>query len=249
MKSKKISVTILVCVLLFFIGFFGMKFIFPSSASGDGNNSYKETDKDNIAYDGELFSGEYYKISVNEDNSDIISIERISPIDRIPKEQLYSDQDITRIMKEMLNASGEIREMKVNETVSNYDEYANGYQTGKAASVTFDSGYIQYIVLRNGKLNGANDDSDFIDKKEAYSAAVSKIREKYKDKNIELKDEYDESKMSVYYNPHKECLCYTFDIEGAVDGKWDDELSIFVFTPIINVNDISDIEIASTLGY
>jgi hypothetical protein len=114
MKSKKIPVTILVCVLLFFIGFFGMKFIFPSSASGDGNNSYKETDKD---------------------------------------------------------------------------------------------------------------------------------------KNIELKDEYDESKMSVYYNPHKECLCYTFDIEGAVDGKWDDELCIFVFTPIINVNDISDIEIASTLGY
>ncbi len=91
--------------------------------------------------------------------------------------------------------------------------------------------------------------SQLVDKKEAYNATVSMIKEKYKDRNIVLKGEYDENEMSVYYNPQKKNLCYTFDMEGAVSGKWDDELSIFVFTPIINVNDISDIEIASTLGY
>ena len=91
--------------------------------------------------------------------------------------------------------------------------------------------------------------SQLVDKKEAYNAAVSMIKEKYKDRNIVLKGEYDENEMSVYYNPQKKNLCYTFDMEGAVSGKWDDELSIFVFTPIINVNDISDIEIASTFGY
>ena len=91
--------------------------------------------------------------------------------------------------------------------------------------------------------------SQLVDKKEAYNAAVSMIKEKYKDRTIVLKGEYDENEMRVYYNPQKKNLCYTFDMEGAVSGKWDDELSIFIFTPIINVNDISDIEIASTFGY
>ena len=89
----------------------------------------------------------------------------------------------------------------------------------------------------------------FSDKKEAYAAGISEIEKKYRDRNIVLKDDYDENNITVYYNPQKECLCYTFDIEGAVDGNWDDELSIFVFTPIINANDITDIEIASTFCY
>lgn len=226
-----------------------MRIFLPSSASMDERDLCKKTDKKETNFEGDLFSEDYYRISVNDDNKNVISIERTAEISDIPKEQLYGENDIVRIMQEMLGASGEIRENIVNESISNYDEYENGFQTGKAVSVTYDSGYIKYIVLRNGKIIGTNNASEFIDKKEAYKAAISEIQKKYADKNVEIKEEYNENLFTVFYYPHKECLCYKFDIEGAVDGKWGDELSIFVFTAIINVNDVSDIEIASTFGY
>lgn len=226
-----------------------MSFFMPASASMNGNDLYTATDKAQTFYEVELFSEKYYRVKVNHHNHDIISIERTAQINDIPDDQLYSGEDIDGIMRELLGTSGEIRETKAGDYVSGYDEYQNGFQTGKAASVTYESGYMKYIVLRNGKLNGANDESDFIDKRAAYVAGISEIQKKYRDKNIILKDDYDETNITVYYNPPKECLCYTFEIEGAVDGNWDDELSIFVFTPIINVNDISDIEVASTFGY
>ena len=68
-------------------------------------------------------------------------------------------------------------------------------------------------------------------------------------KKIELKDEFNESAFKIHYNPQKECLFYTFDITGAIEGKWEDELSVYIFTPLVNVNDVEDIEISSTLGY
>lgn len=249
MKNNKRFIIILLCAALFLIGFLGIRYYVSASASMKENNSYTATDKAQTFYKGELFSEKYYSFKGNDNNNDIIRIERTAHINDIPDEQLYAGEDIDRIMREILGTSGEIRETIISDTVSDYDEYENGFQTGKAASVTYDSGYIMYIVLRNGKLNGANDESDFIDKREAYVSGISEIQKKYRDRNIILKDDYDENNITVYYNPQKECLCYTFDIKGAVDGKWDDERSIFVFTPIINVNDITDIEVASTFGY
>ena len=196
-----------------------------------------------------MFSEEYYRISVSQEYENITYIERIKPISEIPAEQLYSARDVGRIMNELMDASGEIRESKVDEQTSSFEEYKNGFPTGKAASITLESGYIQYIVLRNGKLSGSNDPADFIDKKEAYEKGIASIKEKYADKNIELREIYDENAITVYYNPHTESLYYQFDVTGALDGKWEDELSIFTFTPTINVNDINDIEIASSLGY
>ncbi|SEG37743.1 hypothetical protein SAMN04487934_1201, partial [Eubacterium ruminantium] len=89
----------------------------------------------------------------------------------------------------------------------------------------------------------------FVDKKEAYDKSLQAIKEKYADKNLQLKENYNEKDISTFYDPHRECLCYTFEVQGAIDGKWDDELSVFVFTPMVNVNDITDIEIASTFCY
>ncbi len=249
MNNDKRFIIVLLCAGLFLIGFFGMRFYVPASASMKENDSYTATDQAQTFYEGEFFSEKYYRFQVHDNDHGIIRIERTAHINDIPDEQLYAGEDIDHIMRELLGTSGEIRETKVSDTVSNYDEYENGFQTGKAAGVTYESGYIKYIVLRNGKLNGANDESDFIDKREAYKAGITEIQKKYRDRNIILKDDYDDNNITVYYNPQKECLCYTFEIEGAVDGNWDDELSLFVFTPIINVNDISDIEVASTLGY
>ena len=107
-----------------------------------------------------VFSEEYYHKTVSSEYDNIVYIERIKPISEVPKNQLYTAEDIDMIMKELLGATGEIREVHediVDEQLSSYDEYRNGAPTGKAASVTFESGYIQYIVLRDGKVTGADD--------------------------------------------------------------------------------------------
>ena len=75
------------------------------------------------------------------------------------------------------------------------------------------------------------------------------VDQKYADRNLDLKEDYNEAAITYYYNPQKKCYCYKFEIQGAVDGKWDDELSIHTFTPIVNVNDVNDIQTASTFGY
>ena len=197
-----------------------------------------------------IFSEDYYKCRVSEEYKNITYIERIKPISSIPKEKLYNSEDVKTIMKDLLGASGEIRvDQTAGASIATYEEYQNGVPTGKAASVTFDSGYVQYIVLRNGKVSGADNPADFIDKKEAYEKGIAAIKEKYAEQNISLKEEYDENAITVFYNPHTEYLYYQFNVTGAVNNNWEDEMSVFTFTPMINVNDADDIEISSSLGY
>ena len=98
-------------------------------------------------------------------------------------------------------------------------------------------------------MTGETDPERFVSKKEVYEKSLAAIREKYADRNLDLKEDYNEAAITYYYNPQKKCYCYKFEIQGAVDGKWDDELSIHTFTPIVNVNDVNDIQIASTFGY
>ena len=198
-----------------------------------------------------IFPEEYYRYWVSDDNKDVFSYERIKPVNEMPEELVYTSQDVDRIMRDLLGVSGELRTDRPSddEQIITYDEYQNGVQTGKAASVLYDSGYISYIVLRDGTLTGETDPDLFVSKKEVYEKSLEAIREKYADRNLELKEDYNEAAITYYYNPQKKCYCYKFEIQGAVDGKWDDELSIHTFTPSVNVNDADDIEIASTFGY
>ena len=198
-----------------------------------------------------IFPEEYYRYWVSDDNKDVFSYERIKPVNEMPKELVYTSQDVNRIMRDLLGVSGELRTDRPSddEQIITYDEYQNGVQTGKAASVLYDSGYISYIVLRDGTITGETDPDRFVSKKEVYEKALEAIREKYADRNLDLKEDYNEAAITYYYNPQKKCYCYKFEIQGAVDGKWDDELSIHTFTPIVNVNDVNDIQIASTFGY
>ena len=73
------------------IGFFGMRIFLPSSASMDERDLCKKTDKKETNFEGDLFSEDYYRISVNDDNKNVISIERTAEISDIPKEQLYGE--------------------------------------------------------------------------------------------------------------------------------------------------------------
>ena len=198
-----------------------------------------------------IFPEEYYRYWVSDDNKDVFSYERIKPVNEMPKELVYTSQDVNRIMRDLLGVSGELRTDRPSddEQIITYDEYQNGVQTGKAASVLYDSGYISYIVLRDGTITGETDPDRFVSKKEVYEKALEAIREKYADRNLDLKEDYNEAAITYYYNPQKKCYCYKFEIQGAIDGKWDDELSIHTFTPSVNVNDADDIEIASTFGY
>ena len=198
-----------------------------------------------------IFPEEYYRYWVSDDNKDVFSYERIKPVNEMPEELVYTSQDVNRIMRDLLGVSGELRTDRPSddEQIITYDEYQNGVQTGKAASVLYDSGYISYIVLRDGTITGETDPDRFVSKKEVYEKSLEAIREKYADKNLDLKEDYNEAAITYYYNPQKKCYCYKFEIQGAVDGKWDDELSIHTFTPIVNVNDVNDIQIASTFGY
>ena len=198
-----------------------------------------------------IFPEEYYRYWVSDDNKDVFSYERIKPVNEMPEELVYTSQDVDRIMRDLLGVSGELRTDRLSddEQIITYDEYQNGVQTGKAASVLYDSGYISYIVLRDGTITGETDPDRFVSKKEVYEKALEAIREKYADRNLDLKEDYNEAAITYYYNPQKKCYCYKFEIQGAVDGKWDDELSIHTFTPSVNVNDADDIEIASTFGY
>lgn len=198
-----------------------------------------------------IFPEEYYRYWVSDDNKDVFSYERIKPVNEMPKELVYTSQDVNRIMRDLLGVSGELRTDRPSddEQIITYDEYQNGVQTGKAASVLYDSGYISYIVLRDGTITGETDPDRFVSKKEVYEKALEAIREKYADRNLDLKEDYNEAAITYYYNPQKKCYCYKFEIQGAVDGKWDDEISIHTFTPSVNVNDADDIEIASTFGY
>ena len=198
-----------------------------------------------------IFPEEYYRYWVSDDNKDVFSYERIKPVNEMPKELVYTSQDVNRIMRDLLGVSGELRTDRPSddEQIITYDEYQNGVQTGKAASVLYDSGYISYIVLIDGTITGETDPDRFVSKKEVYEKALEAIREKYADRNLDLKEDYNEAAITYYYNPQKKCYCYKFEIQGAVDGKWDDELSIHTFTPSVNVNDADDIEIASTFGY
>ena len=198
-----------------------------------------------------IFPEEYYRYWVSDDNKDVFSYERIKPVNEMPKELVYTSQDVNRIMRDLLGVSGELRTDRPSddEQIITYDEYQNGVQTGKAASVLYDSGYISYIVLRDGTITGETDPDRFVSKKEVYEKALEAIREKYADRNLDLKEDYNEAAITYYYNPQKKCYCYKFEIQGAVDGKWDDELSIHTFTPIVNVNDVNDIQTASTFGY
>ncbi|SEG41507.1 hypothetical protein SAMN04487934_1284 [Eubacterium ruminantium] len=248
MKNKKVIICFFACVTLFFLGFFVMKLFVPARASSE-NKSYSKIEAEKVLDKGELFSEDYYKYSISDEDKRIICIERIKQVNTIPENQLYSAQDIEMIMQKLLGTSGEVHEQKVDDQVSVFDEFENGFPTGKSASVVYDSGFISYIVLRDGKLNGTNDVTEFVDKKEAYDKSLQAIKEKYADKNLQLKENYNEKDISTFYDPHRECLCYTFEVQGAIDGKWDDELSVFVFTPMVNVNDITDIEIASTFCY
>ena len=198
-----------------------------------------------------IFPEEYYRYWVSDDNKDVFSYERIKPVNEMPEELVYTSQDVNRIMRDLLGVSGELRTDRPSddEQIITYDEYQNGVQTGKAASVLYDSGYISYIVLRDGTITGETDPDRFVSKKEVYEKALEAIREKYADRNLDLKEDYNEAAITYYYNPQKKCYCYKFEIQGAIDGKWDDELSIHTFTPSVNVNDADDIEIASTFGY
>ena len=198
-----------------------------------------------------IFPEEYYRYWVSDDNKDVFSYERIKPVNEMPKELVYTSQDVNRIMRDLLGVSGELRTDRPSddEQIITYDEYQNGVQTGKAASVLYDSGYISYIVLRDGTITGETNPDRFVSKKEVYEKALEAIREKYADRNLDLKEDYNEAAITYYYNPQKKCYCYKFEIQGAVDGKWDDEISIHTFTPSVNVNDADDIEIASTFGY
>ena len=198
-----------------------------------------------------IFPEEYYRYWVSDDNKDVFSYERIKPVNEMPEELVYTSQDVNRIMRDLLGVSGELRTDRPSddEQIITYDEYQNGVQTGKAASVLYDSGYISYIVLRDGTITGETDPDRFVSKKEVYEKALEAIREKYADRNLDLKEDYNEAAITYYYNPQKKCYCYKFEIQGAVDGKWDDEISIHTFTPSVNVNDADDIEIASTFGY
>ena len=198
-----------------------------------------------------IFPEEYYRYWVSDDNKDVFSYERIKPVNEMPEELVYTSQDVNRIMRDLLGVTGELRTDRPSddEQIITYDEYQNGVQTGKAASVLYDSGYISYIVLRDGTITGETDPDRFVSKKEVYEKSLAAIREKYADRNLDLKEDYNEAAITYYYNPQKKCYCYKFEIQGAVDGKWDDELSIHTFTPIVNVNDVNDIQIASTFGY
>ena len=198
-----------------------------------------------------IFPEEYYRYWVSDDNKDVFSYERIKPVNEMPEELVYTSQDVNRIMRDLLGVSGELRTDRPSddEQIITYDEYQNGVQTGKAASVLYDSGYISYIVLRDGTITGETDPDRFVSKKEVYEKSLAAIREKYADRNLDLKEDYNEAAITYYYNPQKKCYCYKFEIQGAIDGKWDDELSIHTFTPSVNVNDADDIEIASTFGY
>ena len=169
----------------------------------------------------------------------------------MPEELVYTSQDVDRIMRNLLGVSGELRTDRPldGDELITYEEYQNGVQTGKEAGVCYDSGYITYIVLRDATLTGETDPDRFVSKKEVYEKALEAIREKYADRNLDLKEDYNEAAITYYYNPQKKCYCYKFEIQGAVDGKWDDEISIHTFTPSVNVNDADDIEIASTFGY
>ena len=249
MKKKKTIILIITCASLFLAGFVVTSMFLNSSASPSNGDSYIDIDTDDAIDTKGMFSEEYYRYKMSTENKSIISIERIKQIDEIPDDQLYTAQDINRIMEKVLGTSGEIREDRIDDMAAMYDEYNGDLPTGKTAGVTYDSGYISYIVLRNGKINGIRDASLLPDKKEVYAKALLAINEKYSDKNLVLKDEFDEKAIKVYYNPHKECLFYTFEVKGAIDGKWDDGLNVFIFTPMVNVNDTNDIEIASTFGY
>lgn len=249
MKNKKTIMLVITCASLFVVGFIGMRLVLNSIASPFDTDSYNDVDASQAIDTKGMFSEKYYRYRVSNENNNIISIERVKAVSEIPAKQLYQSQDIDEIMERLLNTSGEIREDKVDDMVFSYDEYKNGLPTGKAASVTYEDGYISYIVLRDGKLNGIQDADQLPDKKDVYVKALEAIKKKYSDKNLVLKEDFDEEAINVYYNPHKECLFYTFEVTGAIDGKWDDELSVFVFTPMVNVNDTDDIEIASTFGY
>lgn len=198
-----------------------------------------------------LFPEDYYRYWASEDNKDVYGYERIKPVDEMPKELVYTSQDVEKIMREQLGVTGELRtDMPTDDgQIVTYDEYRDGIQTGKAASVTYESGYIYYIVFRDATMTGETDPERFVSKKEVYEKSLAAIREKYADRNLDLKEDYNEAAITYYYNPQKKCYCYKFEIQGAVDGKWDDELSIHTFTPIVNVNDVNDIQIASTFGY
>ena len=248
MKKKKMILLVISCAALFSIGFMVMWLVLVSSASPSDSDSYSDIAASNAIDTKGMFSEKYYRYRVSDENNSIVSIERVKPADEMPEDQLYTSQDIDRIMKLILGSSGEIREDKVDDMVSTYDDYKNDLPTGKAISVTYDSGFVSYIVLRDGKMIGIDDPSQLPDKKNVYEKALKAIAEKYADKNLVLKDEFKEENIKIYYKPQKECLYYTFEVLGAIDGKWDDELSVFVFTPMINVNDTDDIEIASTFG-
>ena len=138
-----------------------------------------------------IFPEEYYRYWVSDDNKDVFSYERIKPVNEMPKELVYTSQDVNRIMRDLLGVSGELRTDRPSddEQIITYDEYQNGVQTGKTASVLYDSGYISYIVLRDGTITGETDPDRFVSKKEVYETPYL---------NVKLKKEEDASLLASY---------------------------------------------------
>ena len=267
MKKKVLYITIC-CAALFIAGMIAFRpdndsektSAFSTDGNGYKQEYYEHSDNAGV---GSIFDEKYYSYYVNENDQNIAYLERIVESDSIPQEQLFTANDVNRIMSSLLKTEYEVETTRIESPASSdkipegakavenilvYDEIKNGYPTGTSMGIVLDNeGYISHLTLRKGTAYDA-DASTFVDKKEAFDKAVEATKEKYKDKNLEFNAKYSEDKISVYYNPAKG-LCYTFEFEGAIDGKWNDELSIFEFYPSINVYDVNDIEIASSFCY
>ena len=266
--TKKLIVVLCACVVL---ALAGMIAYLPKEdndktiAASNEENGYERVhfeigDEEGV---GVIFDEKYYSCYENENDSNIAYVERIKDRGEIPGNQLFTESDVNRIMGSVLGTKYDIERAKIEDTVgynkaaggvtvSNiimYDELKDGYPTGTSMSIILDEeGYISYLTLRKGASYDTQVEK-MISKREAFDKAVEATKEKYNNLNLEFNVEYSEDKINTFYYPPKKCLCYTFDFEGAIEGKWDDELSVFVFTPIINAYDSVDIDIASTLGY
>ena len=266
MMNRKKMCLIIACIVVFFGGMFVYN-RFPQNentkADFSEENGYKQEYFESGKGIGVLFDEQYYSYYVCENNPDISYIERKNSNGEIPSKLLFTIDDVERIMKSVLDTRYEIVSTRIEDTIEYdkvsdgdlpaekivfYDEMEGGIPTGTSMGIVLDEkGYISYATFRRGHAYGVTT-KDFVDKKAAFDKAIEETKKKYREKDIDFKVEFSDGLLQVYYNPTKG-LCYTFEFEGAIGGNWDDPMSVFTFDPIINVYDINDVEIASSLGY
>lgn len=194
-------------------------------------------------------SKDYYSFSyIMNGDSRLISIERIADVENIPQDQIYTEANIVQLIKKALNIKYELvrKPMEEHKEHVNYEEQKNGLLTGTRASVTYDeNGYMFLLGLRIGDDTVKED--GILDKEYVYDSSFQMIKEKYADLNLDLKYNYSEDAIEITHN-HLYGNCYTFEVVGAKNGKWDEE-NTFYFYPYISIYNIDDYEIASSMGY